>query len=305
MKLSIVVVVHRMSRQAENTLYSLSPAHQRHVDPDDYELIVVENESDDMIGEERAVASGGARTRYLARPNDGPVQALAAGVASSSASLVGIVIDGARMASPRIVHYALAAFRINSHAVVSVPGYHLGRRHQHDHPGYGETAERALLDAVDWRTDGYRLFPISVYFNTNNQPGYLMPMLESNCLFLSRADYDAIGGVDVRFASAGGGLANLDLYRKALEDAPTELFVLPGEGTFHQFHGGVTTRPDDEREEMLHRMREEYLELKGRPYAMPDAEPRLLGTVTGWALPDLYYAAAERAHVLAILSGAT
>ena len=55
-KVSIVVILHRMSRQAENTLYSLSTAFQRNVSDDDYEIIAVENASDDPLGEARARA---------------------------------------------------------------------------------------------------------------------------------------------------------------------------------------------------------------------------------------------------------
>jgi len=54
--LSIVVVAYRMSRQAENTLYTLSTATSaasgRH-----YEVVFVENASDDLLGEARALAS--------------------------------------------------------------------------------------------------------------------------------------------------------------------------------------------------------------------------------------------------------
>src|SRR6266852_6738072 len=43
--LSVVVVVYNMPREAPRTLHSLSAAYQRHIDPDDYEVIVVDNGS--------------------------------------------------------------------------------------------------------------------------------------------------------------------------------------------------------------------------------------------------------------------
>src|SRR5260370_30722664 len=43
--LSVVVVVYNMSREAPRTLHSLSADYQRHIDPDDYEVIVVDNGS--------------------------------------------------------------------------------------------------------------------------------------------------------------------------------------------------------------------------------------------------------------------
>ena len=97
-KLSIVVIVYKMSRQAENTLYSLSPAYQHGVTADDYEVVVVENESADPLGAERALAHG-PNYRYYARPNIGasPVPGIIFGVEATRAPILGLVIDGARM----------------------------------------------------------------------------------------------------------------------------------------------------------------------------------------------------------------
>lgn len=44
-QVSVVVVVHNMQREAERTLYSLSAEYQRDIDPEDYEIIVVDNGS--------------------------------------------------------------------------------------------------------------------------------------------------------------------------------------------------------------------------------------------------------------------
>ena len=53
-RLTIVLVVYKMDKQAEKTLFSLSPAYQRDVEESDYEVIVVENNSDEMLGQKRA-----------------------------------------------------------------------------------------------------------------------------------------------------------------------------------------------------------------------------------------------------------
>lgn len=301
-KLSIVVIVYKMSRQAENTIYSLSPAHQLGVTAEDYEIVVIENESADMLGAERATALG-PNIRYYARPNIGasPVAGIIFGVAATRAPILGLVIDGARMVTPRVVRYALDAFAITEHAMVNVPGYHLGTDEQHANPEHDEAAEQAMLDAVRWTEDGYRLFVVSSYFRGRHQHGYLMPVMESNCLFCSRADYDAIGGADIRFDMPGGGMVNLDLYRQLAMLPHTELFALPGEGTFHQYHGGVTTTADEGREDMLHAFREQYRELRGTNYRMVEREPRLLGAVTGWALPMMKFSAMERVRIYELL----
>ena len=43
--ISVIIVVHNMTREAPRTLYSLSAAYQRDIAPDDYEVIVVDNGS--------------------------------------------------------------------------------------------------------------------------------------------------------------------------------------------------------------------------------------------------------------------
>ena len=43
--LSVVVIVHNMAREAPRTLLSLSAGYQRHIRPEDYEVVVVDNGS--------------------------------------------------------------------------------------------------------------------------------------------------------------------------------------------------------------------------------------------------------------------
>src|SRR5436190_15597908 len=102
--LSIVVVVYAMPEQASRTLHSLSPAYQRNVDPSSYEVIVVENDSPRMLGEERAVTSG-PNVRYFLRREriSSPVFSLNFGASEAKGPMVGVMIDGARLLSPGIV----------------------------------------------------------------------------------------------------------------------------------------------------------------------------------------------------------
>lgn len=291
-RLSIVVVVYDMPRQALNTIRSFSPPYQRYADAAEYELIVVENQSPRMLGAVAAQAAG-SHVRYYERPNEGssPVPAMQFGVEQATGDVLGLVVDGARMVTPRVLHYAQAAFAMTEHAVVSVPGYHLGAAEQHRNPGHDEAAEERLLERLDWQRDGYRLFAASVFFRGRHQHGYLLPLMESNCVFVSRQAFDDVGGLDLRFDMPGGGMVNLDLYKRLVERPGARLFVTAGEGTFHQYHGGVTTRVDEQREEVLAKFREQYLEIRGEPYTMPTASPRLLGAVTGWAMPMLTFSA--------------
>lgn len=90
-KLSVVVVVYDIPREAPRTLFSLSGAYQRHVDPNDYEVIVVDNGSnppvehsifDGMIGHFRLVTIDAAPAS--------PARAVNRGIATARAEVVGV-----------------------------------------------------------------------------------------------------------------------------------------------------------------------------------------------------------------------
>jgi hypothetical protein len=301
-----VVVVFRMSAQAENTIRSFCAGYQRNVAESDYEVIVVENASTDVLGEERALSLGG-NVRYFLRdePGTSPGPALDFGVSRARAARVGLVIDGARLVTPRVVEYALLAGRMDPASLVVVPGYHLGPTEQQKNPGYDEAAERALLRGIEWPSNGYRLFEIST-LSSANRHGVFHPFMESNCVFCPKASYEAIGGADPRFDLPGGGSVNLYLYRKLAMLPASRLVVLPGEGSFHQFHGGVTTThpgprlgprlgPGEESlDEVLAAHKSQLASILGAPFEAPKREPMLLGAVTSFAQPQLAFSS-ERA----------
>ena len=93
-------------------------------------------------------------------------------------------------------------------------------------------------------------------------------MGESNGLFMPKAMWEELGGLDERFALPGGGLSNHDLYRRACELDGAQLVVLLGEGTFHQIHGGAATSGRFGWDEM----HDEYVALRGRAYQPPPNE---------------------------------
>jgi GT2 family glycosyltransferase len=282
----VVVVVFDMPQQAMNTIYSLSPHHQQDVDGRDYEVVVVENTSNRMLvpDDVRAVAGN---VRYVRRDEPGvsPAPALNAGVAASTAPVICLMVDGARMVTPGVTANILRAQGLVPDPVVSVPGYHLGTSLHQDVAGTGYSAEQEQreLESVGWRDDGYRLFDMAVPSASCSQ-GFLLPVGESNCLAMSRRVFEEIGGLDEQFVSRGGGFVNLDLYRRAVDRGT--LVLLPGEGTFHQFHGGATTGAADvDRDQLLDEMRQEYLDLRGQQHAPPQQTPILLGRVPDKALP--------------------
>ena len=279
-RLSIVVVVYKMPDQAERTLYSLSSAYQQGIDAQDYEIIVVENQSDQVLGEERATRHA-SNLRYFLRHETQrtPVHAINFGVEQARAEQVAIVIDGARMVTPGTVRQTLAAFRLDPEAAVSVPGYHLGRELQQVavNSGYNEAIEAELMAAIGWPQDGYRLFEIAV-FSASFRAGFFGANHESNFLATSLRKWRQIGAMDPRYDDFGGGMANLDLYKRLLEAPDTPLYLLYAEGSFHQFHGGVTTgTPKQERDAIMAQVQKQDAEIRGEQRGAPQARAILFG----------------------------
>jgi hypothetical protein len=297
-RLSVIVVAYDMPRQALNTLYSLSTAYQTGVSADDYEVIVVENRSARVMDAD-AIARLSGNFRYILRDEPGVSPAAAINVAAreARADFLCLMIDGARIVTPGVVRYALEAFAITRDALVVAPGYHLGEHEQQFHAtrGYTEEKEQALLEDISWKSDGYRLFEISCLSGANPR-GWFHPFMECNCLFLPRRVWDDIGGADERFDLPGGGAINLALYRRAASHPDSRLFVLPGEGSFHQLHGGVTTSEIPGREELLGRILEQLNQLLGEPYRAPSLEPTLLGRVPASAFPFLGHSVERGVH---------
>ncbi|MFZ3184687.1 MAG: glycosyltransferase [Pseudomonas sp.] len=287
--LSIIVIAYDMQRQALNTLVSLSPDYQEGVSADDYEVIVVENRSQRNM-DASAIAALPGNFRYFLRDEPGvsPAAAINFGFSQACGAFIGLMIDGARMVTPGVVRYALMAFRATEDAMVVVPGYNLGESEQQFHLscGYTEEKEQALLSEIDWPNDGYRLFDISCLSGANPN-GVFHPFMECNCLFMSADIFRDIGQADERFDLPGGGSLNLYLYRKTAIHPCTEHFLLAGEGSFHQIHGGVTTSADDRREEKLQEHREQLCRLLGYPFSAPSVEPILLGKMRSSAMPFL------------------
>lgn len=206
-----------------------------------------------------------------------PVAAINQALALARAPLIGLCIDGARMASPNLLRLAHEAWRRDPDRLIGTLAFHLGPDVQMVTvpQGYDAATEDRLLASVPWQEDGYRLFDISVLAGSS-RAGWNGPIAESNALFLDRRIWNRLGGMDERFQSAGGGFCNLDLWDRAMGLCGAEPWILLGEGTFHQVHGGAATNgtQDDRRV-----MAEEYIRLHGRPFQTPTYRPRFLGSL--------------------------
>lgn len=286
--LSIIVTFKDLPREAPRTLHSISSDYQLDVDPDDYEVIVVENCSDQPL-DRRLVESFGANFRHYCLSNmpPSPAGAINFGASKARGRFVGIFIDGARMLSPGLVGMALAALRGFSRPVVVSLGFHLGPDIQNRSiiEGYNQSVEDQLLDSIDWPRDGYRLFEIAA-LALSSRFGWFGPMAESNTLFLSTADFQALGGYDERFDLPGGGTVNLDFYSRSVELEGSTLVTLFGEGNFHQFHGGIAANaPEEELERKAAIWFAQYEQVRGRPYEIPQRRPLLFGRLSRPAIP--------------------
>jgi Glycosyl transferase family 2 len=248
-KVSVVVVCYEMAAQIENTLLSLLPPYQREIAASDYEIILMDNGSSRMLDDRLQKISPNLRYVYIppdeSHPN--PAAALNRGAALARAPLLCLMIDGARLLTPGVLSWGIRLFGLTSRAMVEVRGWHLGPKWQPESvmEGYDSEQERQLLDHVRWPENGYRLWEIAAA-TPQTRCGYSGKTAESNCIFMSRDLFSEIGRFDERSRSAGGGLANLDFFSRAVAKADP-VFTLLGEGTFHQVHGGAATglaRPD-------------------------------------------------------------
>ncbi len=294
-KLSIILIVYDMPRQALNTLTSLAVPYQRNISSDDYEIVIVENSSGNNL-DPQAVAAAAPNSRYFLRdePSVSPVHAINFAFEQCRGEMIGLMIDGARMVTPRVLEYVLQAQGICPNALIAVPGYNLGPvEHQlaADY-NYSEAKERNLLQQCNWQHNGYRLFDISSIGGAN-PTGYIDPLLESNCVFASRDCFAKIGYADTQFTYPGGGSLNLHMFRSlGMLPETNYYFVLAGEGSFHQLHGGVTTQPAEDREATLRLFAKQLNKLWG-VFSVLKREPILLGAVCSEAQRFLHYSSMQ------------
>jgi hypothetical protein len=297
-KLSVVVIVYNIPREVRRTLLSLSASYQRDIAPGDYEVIVVDNGSDPALDPEMVASFGGNfRLIRVAPAPPSPAHAVNRGIAAARGDIVGVMIDGARIASPGLLHFALHGAYLYDKAVVAALGWYLGFDFQRFamRAGYDAAREDALLASISWPEDGYRLFEIST-LDESSVEGWFCPIAESNGLFLKRELWDALQGMDERFDAPGGGLVNLDVFDRALALPDAQLVILLGEGTFHQLHGGVATNsPAEQQPENWQKWAGQYEQIRRRGYQVPvpGKPPAYIGTLSRTPLLHFVRAAVD------------
>jgi glycosyltransferase involved in cell wall biosynthesis len=267
-RLSVIVCLYDMTREAPRTLLSAGLPYQRDVAESDYEVIVVENGSKQPLGTAaRAALPPGVRVVDVPNPQPSPVFALNwAARELARGDILLFAIDGARIFTQRLYAETLAAHDAVSDAFVYTLGWHIGPKMQliSTTEGYNEATEDRLIASSRWPDDPDALYDISV-FAGSSQRGFFSPIAESNAFSVSRTLFERFGGYDERFASAGGGLSNLELFSRYVMRPAARNVCLLSEGSFHQTHGGVATSGKVRWEKFV----AEYESIFGRGYREP------------------------------------
>ena len=281
-KLSVIVVVYDMAREAPRTLQSLSTSYQMGVSADDYEIIVMDNGSPTPLGEQVVQAFGpNVRYVYIEDAQKSPGAAINQGAALSRGDWISVCIDGARMVTPGLMRSTLRAFSAYDDPTVATLGWHLGTEPQQRSvsKGYTKEVEDELLRSIGWPHDGYRLFEIGCLGGSAKE-GCFRAIAESNTVAVRKRTFDALGGYDTRFDLPGGGLINLDFFRRSCERPGSQLVVLLGEGSFHQLHGGVSTNISNEVLGGKFKLwADHYEKIRGKPWRTDEFPAEYLGKI--------------------------
>ena len=277
-----MVVVYNMRREAARSLHALSRVYQQEVEDLDYEVIVVENgsASEQLLGD-AFVRGFGPEFRYLdlgADASPSPANALNHGIRAARGKAIALMIDGAHIVTPGVLHYGMAGLATYAPALVATRPWYVGPGQQGDvmQSGYDEGYEDKLFSQIEWPRDGYRLFDIGHFVHDGD---WFDGTWESNCLFAPRKLLEQVGGFDEGFAMAGGGYANLDLFERLGASPDVKVVSILGEGSFHQLHGGTTTNLSDptERRARVFSYGEHYAELRGRTFSGPEKPIHYVG----------------------------
>jgi cephalosporin hydroxylase len=244
---------------------------------------VVENGSDpdQRLGEE-LVRGLGREFRYVdmgAGATPSPAAAMNRGIRESRGYALALMVDGAHVLTPRVLHYGLAGLAAYAPAVVATQPWYVGPGQQGEamRAGYDTAVEDELFGRIAWPEDGYRLFEIGHFVGDRD---WLDGLWESNCLFVPRKLLEQVGGFDEGFAMAGGGYTNLDLYERLTSSPDVRVVSILGEGSFHQVHGGTTTNLTDplERRQRVRSYTDHFAELRGRPFLGPEKTIHYVGS---------------------------
>ena len=283
-KLSVVVNFYNMQREAVRTLHSLTTGFQTGIQETEYEVIVLDSNSSKPLDPVWVESIQDNFTyRYVESQWPSPCEAMNVGIEMAKSDYVVCIIDGARILSPGVLSKMIQANTLFDNAFVQTMAMHIGEKIQNEsaEEGYNQKLEDELMATVDWEKDGYQLFNISCLAGSSSK-GFLNPVPECNCFSAPKNKLLELDGFDERFKAPGGGIVNHDVLNRMMEDESIQPVMLLGEATFHQFHGGVATNVPW----AMHPMKvfkEEYMELRGKPYEPVVRQPIYFGNIHEYA----------------------
>ncbi|MCG6984522.1 MAG: glycosyltransferase [Thiocapsa sp.] len=268
--ITVIIAAYAMERELPRTLMSLSRSYQNATESLHYDVLLVDNGSPNRpnIDQLKQICPNLSGALIRKSPGRSPVAGLNGAIQQARGSIVGVMIDAARILSPGIIASAAEIITPESQTVVGTYGFHLGPDVQMESVkhGYGPELEDKLLEQIGFPAEGYRLFEISSLAGSSSR-GWYSRISESNLFFTTKRNLLRLGGFDERFASEGGGFANLEIWDRLVSDPLDQVVMLLGEGTFHQVHGGTATNRGSEEKHVL--WRNEYAAITGRDYRCP------------------------------------
>ena len=280
--ISIVLICYNMQREIIRTIQSFLKPYQIGVNNKKIEIIVIDNGSD--IVPDLSQFQDKIKFIQFQSKHPSPVEAINHGIKIASSDLIGVLIDGARMVTPGMCRDVIKVNDIHDRVIVSTLAFHLGPEVQMKSvfKGYDQKLEDKLLDEIDWINNGYDLYLTSSLAQSSIN-GLYGSIAESNAIFANKKVWEELGGYDERFISLGGGLSNLDLYKRSYELENLSQVRLTSEATFHQVHGGVATNNKIGTHRSL--FNNEYQSIHGKPYTNSQKIPELYGEM----LPQVEY----------------
>jgi len=268
LKYSFIIQSFDMKTEVPNTLLSVSPEYQK-FNKEEYEVILIQNPSSNNLTEKELDFFTG-NLIFIQNEHNIPItKSINSAVKVANGENLIICIDGARILSPGILKYCSQAITLSHRAIVAFHGFHLGIFPQQkaiSQKLYSKEDETNFLKEINFPNNPQALF-FNASWAESSSNGYFHQMAESNCLMLPKTTYEKIGGFDERLNSLSGGLANLDLYNRVLEQRDHRLFFVLGEGSFHQYHGGDTT---SNQQGKFDKYRKEYKEKTGIDWSFPN-----------------------------------